>query len=346
MIALKKSIYHLLPSNGIGGVEAAAKSTKSLNHRLFTLDVHYLSKKKQSIGFKNNYKVIIPYIKSFYYLFSKEPSVIIASLWRSNLLAILYKLLRRKTKLVLFLHCPNNVHLIDRIVTNISAIIASEVWADSKATLNNRLNNLVLTDKNKKTRVISFITERLIPLPLKKCSPTFIYWGRLSPEKRIDEAISFFHQAYLKNKDCNFTIIGPDCGQKDKLMRLIYKLNLKDNIRIYDSMNIESIRQFSEKASFFLQLSTFEGMGMSVVESMQIGLIPIVTKVGEIKYYCSNSNSIEYTSNSAVLNRVFELIKNENDYQEMRQNAIKTWSKSPIYKEQITNACKELIDEY
>ena len=96
-------------------------------------------------------------------------------------------------------------------------------------------------------------------------------------------------------------------------MRLIYKLNLKDNIRIYDSMNIESIRQFSEKASFFLQLSTLQRMGMSVVESMQIGLIPIVTKVGEIKYYCSNSNSIEYTSNSAVLNRVFELIKNEND---------------------------------
>ncbi len=329
----------------MGGVEAAAKSTIKLNHRLFSLDVHYLLNKDQSIGLINNYQIIIQYIKSLSYLLSKRPIIIIASLWRSNLVAIFYTILRRKTKLILFLHCSNNVHLVDRIITNISAIIAHEVWADSNTTLKKRLNKLLFISKTKRRRVISFVTRKLEPIPLKKCSPKFIYWGRLSKEKRIDKALNLFHQAYLRNKDSYFTIIGPDCGEKDKLIKLIDKLDLKNNVCIYDPMDFESIVKFSGSASFFLQLSTFEGMGMSVVESMQLGLIPIVTKVGEIGYYCSTKNSIEYTSNNIVLDKVFDIIQDEVKYLQLRKNAIESWAKSPLYKEQIVNACMDLSKE-
>ena len=38
-------------------------------------------------------------------------------------------------------------------------------------------------------------------------------------------------------------------------------------------------------ASFYLQTSKFEGFAMSVVESMMMGLVPVVTPVGEIGRY-------------------------------------------------------------
>ena len=37
------------------------------------------------------------------------------------------------------------------------------------------------------------------------------------------------------------------------------------------------IKKYAKNSSFFIQLSNFEGMAMSVSESMQLGLIPIVT---------------------------------------------------------------------
>ena len=63
-------------------------------------------------------------------------------------------------------------------------------------------------------------------------------------------------------------------------------MNLVDNVFIYDFMKFSEIKKYANKASFFVQLSSYEGMSMSVSESMQLGLIPIVTNVGEIKIYC------------------------------------------------------------
>ena len=48
---------------------------------------------------------------------------------------------------------------------------------------------------------------------------------------------------------------------------MIKKLELMDNVFIFDFMNFEEIRKYAQKASFFIQLSSYEGMGMSVSES-------------------------------------------------------------------------------
>ena len=39
--------------------------------------------------------------------------------------------------------------------------------------------------------------------------------------------------------------------------------------------NLSEIIKISKNYSFFLQLSDYEGMGMSVNESMQLGLVPV-----------------------------------------------------------------------
>ena len=58
-------------------------------------------------------------------------------------------------------------------------------------------------------------------------------------------------------------------------------------------MSFDKIKNFAKESSFFIQSSFSEGMGISVLESMQLGLVPIVTNVGNIKNYCKdNFNSI------------------------------------------------------
>ena len=99
-----------------------------------------------------------------------------------------------------------NIHFLDFLITNLTTLLAYEIWADSSITMLERLNNLIffkfyknLFSENKKKRVISLVKESIAPLPLKSCKPTFIYWGRLCPNKNIDRAIKLF-QKYIKLK--------------------------------------------------------------------------------------------------------------------------------------------------
>ena len=98
---------------------------------------------------------------------------------------------------------------------------------------------------------------------------------KLHTVKNLKESIKFFHKFYLQDSQSKFLIIGRDYGVKKELVKLIDFLNLIDNVEIIDYMDIEKIRQIAHNYSFFIQLSKYEGMAMSVAESMQLGLIPL-----------------------------------------------------------------------
>ena len=109
-------------------------------------------------------------------------------------------------------------------------------------------------------------------------------------------------------------------------------------------MNFNEIKKLAQKSSFSIQLSSFEGMAMSVCESMQLGLIPIVTNVGEVKKYCKNlENCLIYSANEeSLIKEIFELIDSEKYYMRIRKNSINTWSKSSNYKKDLLNIFNKL----
>ena len=120
---------------------------------------------------------------------------------------------------------------------------------------------------------------------------------------------------------------------------------LQDKVKILDPMSISEIRTYAAKSTFFIQLSSFEGMAMSVIEAMQYGLIPIVTSVGEISSYCIDEfNSIIYSENKnqETLNKVIQVLDNPEKFLEISSNSIKTWIKTKTYKDDIVDACIKL----
>ena len=66
---------------------------------------------------------------------------------------------------------------------------------------------------------------------------------------------------------------------------------MKNDVKFLGPKDLDSIIELTEETSFYLQTSKLEGMAMSVIESMQVGLIPLVTNVGEIQYYCFDKKS-------------------------------------------------------
>ena len=63
----------------------------------------------------------------------------------------------------------------------------------------------------------------------------------------------------------------------------------------------------------------FEGASMSVMDAMQLGLVPIVTTVGEISKYCKHKyNSLVITDNQGTFSDIY-LLLNDNNFQNLRE---------------------------
>jgi glycosyltransferase involved in cell wall biosynthesis len=120
-------------------------------------------------------------------------------------------------------------------------------------------------------------------------------------------------------------------------------LGLNDAITFSGAATHDEIAVFARNASFYIQTSQYEGMAMSVVEAMQMGLVPVVTAVGEIRSYCRNGyNGIVVESDQQSVEAILQLLHSKERYQALRSAAIATWKDQPLYRDSILQACKDM----
>jgi glycosyltransferase involved in cell wall biosynthesis len=332
-------VVHLIPYFGIGGVERAAASMITVSTEDFEFRVETIfppSAAKCRWVLWNPFLFIYTVVR----LWQSRPDVLIVSLWRSCAVGILLKILQPKLRLVVFLHLSQDVHKPDQFLTRVAVRLAYRVWADSKQTLRQRLPLLV----NGKGQVISFITERIGALPSVHVSPTFIYWGRLHAQKGFKRALKIFAEIQAKLITAQFWIIGPDGGELRYINKELIKLGICDFVKLLGQKEFLEIKQIARNASFYLQTSEMEGMAMSVVEAMQLGLVPVVTPVGEIANYALHTdNALVVSDDESTVIEVLALLNNNMLYQAMRERAVLTWLDKPLYKNSVLEACMQIL---
>lgn len=75
---------------------------------------------------------------------------------------------------------------------------------------------------------------------------------------------------------------------------------------------------------------------MSVVEAMQLGLVPVVTAVGEIGRYVRDGENgllVDPQSLRASAERIARLLQSPEEIQRLSRSASNTWSDAPLYSE-------------
>lgn len=335
-------VIHVIPFDGIGGAESAARSMKGIKDEEIDFQLYYVYKNREDakvFRLWRNFQAVFSAIK---YLCITEPDILIVSLWRSAIVGIFVKLLRPRIKLITFLHSGCDVHAVDFLLTRLSLYLSSAVWADSSATVRERLRAAATQNR---CEVISFVTHRLIAPPSRKAGPHFIYWGRINPQKRLIRAIRLFSAVTKRRSDARFVIVGPDDGGLDSIMRYCSELQLAGNVVRHEEASLEEIIEYASSASFYLQTSEYEGMAMSVVESMQLGLVPVVTPVGEVAKYCKNGFNSIFVANDDedAVAAVMDLLASDMKYQQVRANAMATWEDRPLYRNSVIDACRKLL---
>jgi len=336
----KYKVVHLIPYDGVGGVETAARSMSDACHEEIQFQVNHIFKninQKKDLWWTFN---PLSLITAAWRCSRKDVDLLIVSLWRSAIVGWLAKQIRPNIKLVAFLHCSEDKHSFDKFATRLVVSTATEIWADSQATIKLRVPGLSAN----KSRVISFVTRRFEYSPQRKVEPSFIFWGRVTPQKAVGRAIRLFAAIHKNCPAARFWIIGPDGGDLDSLHALCDSLSLHDAVVYLGTKTQDEITGLACQASFYLQTSVYEGMAMSVVESMQMGLVPVVTAVGEIGAYCRDGyNAVLVKSDEQAIEDIEQLLNSDDRYQTLRANAIATWKDFPLYRDSMLSACEELF---
>ncbi len=133
----------------------------------------------------------------------------------------------------------------------------------------------------------------------------FVFVGRLSVNKRVAELIHWFIRISKDQSNWQLTIIGNDYdGIKESLNNAIDKQNAENKVRIVAGLSDEDVENELLSSHFVVSASAYEGFGMTIIEGMSAGLIPIVSDIpsfrnivegsqsGYIATFCDESNSL------------------------------------------------------
>jgi glycosyltransferase involved in cell wall biosynthesis len=145
--------------------------------------------------------------------------------------------------------------------------------------------------------------------------------------------------------DACLEIWGPDNGERSSLERLTRELGLEGHVRFMGVARGDELPAIARRHSFYLQLSRREGMAMSVVEAMQLGLVPIVTPVGEMQHYCQAGQTglvCDPERLGETVSEVVRLLDHPAEYARIRALGRERWAAAPLYSDDVCQAARDL----
>lgn len=108
----------------------------------------------------------------------------------------------------------------------------------------------------------------------------FAFIGRFSDNKRLDRLVDTFAALKKQAADYRLLIIGNDWdNNRQRLIAQIQELGLESSASIYTGLDDTAIQDRLKDASFIISASEYEGFGMTLVEGMAAGLIPVASRI-------------------------------------------------------------------
>jgi alpha-1,3-mannosyltransferase len=104
----------------------------------------------------------------------------------------------------------------------------------------------------------------------------WIYWGRLSRNKRIDQVIEYAADARARGYPVDLLICGRDFdGLMPELNQLVERLNMQGHVHFEGYLDDAALRRELAMRGVYITASEHEGFGLSVVEAMAAGLVVV-----------------------------------------------------------------------
>lgn len=106
-----------------------------------------------------------------------------------------------------------------------------------------------------------------------------IYVGKLIPRKNVDKIILAIHEIHQEKQNENISLEIVGVGSEEvNLKKLVEKCGLTEMVKFCGSLTRENVIKKMANANMFCMPSVNETLGLTYIESMSVGCIPIGTK--------------------------------------------------------------------
>lgn len=306
-------VAHIIHSTGIGGVET---SVDLLRRSITAFDYRVLAWERSepatvvADAAGNGVNSPTTMVRLWSELERFAPDIVVSSLWRSvligGLFTVMQRLRRRRVRWVIYLHNSRYTQFVDHWVHRWAFSRCDLVMGDSAAAI----DALVPTAVRSRTEVVrpdspllSRLKSRQTPAPSRSGRATtradsattassaeleepirIVYWGRATATKRLDLSLALLER--LERMAPGRFVWELMCPPSDRVDEVVRSAGHSEvSVIWHGTGDSDAIIRLAQGASFFLLLSEFEGLSIAVREAMALGLVPIVTPVGEIGSY-------------------------------------------------------------
>lgn len=105
----------------------------------------------------------------------------------------------------------------------------------------------------------------------------FLYIGRLSENKQIDRLLTTHKELIFRHGPRHLHIVGPEFDvTRDQLQAQITALGIAPHVTVHGYLEQADLQTLAKTCGFFVSASRFEGFGMTLIEAMSVGLVPLV----------------------------------------------------------------------
>jgi len=352
-------ILHLIPSLKTGGAETAALNylrSAHLRRRYFVVvfrgvDAGLL----QVLPTKVRRRVLsiapgrLTWLtgRLIGFLRRHRSSVIITSMWPSALALMVASVCWRFPKHVAFTHRSSSAHVVDSIVRNWQVRHSMVNLADSEKSAQ-WVRRRSQVDVTVLPAVFASGLEagaRTLGKSIRLC-----FVGRIAPVKNLGGILDLFELLLQGRSDLALDIFGPDGGDLAAVLARIAARGLGDAVRYKGVLSPDRVQETVHEYDFLILLSHTEGMALSVVEAMRMGVVPIVGKVGGPGDYCrSGLNAVVVDSYSeqdmqraaAELLRIFSV---PDDYRRLSAGASETFDSRMLFETEFNRVLSTRFD--
>lgn len=173
-------------------------------------------------------------------------------------------------------------------------------------------------DKDK----ILVIPNWMHPMPVSSSSKKqidIIYFGRFARQKRMDLMLKIFKKILMIRPHTNIQLVGS--GEDEQTMRDFIKSNNLNSIVIqqFTSKVLERVRV----SKCTVLTSEFEGHPIALLESMSLGVVPVVLRYpGCEEYICNTKDGYIEENENKMVARIIQLLDNESLRKTIGQGSI------------------------
>lgn len=174
------------------------------------------------------------------------------------------------------------------------------------------IENPIEIDGNKKIR--------------KPKTNSFLFVGRLSKNKGIANLLKAFAEARRENKEFFLNIAGKEFDlSKKEVEAIATKIGIQKNVKVLGKVSEKKLAKLYSESEFFVSASQYEGFGITVIEAMSSGLIPILNDIPAFKRFVAEKNGVvvDFDSSEKAGRAITKAMKMDNrEKRKIENNAI------------------------